>query len=156
MRRARIRQLGFTVLDLLAALGVVSIVLAIAAPRVSAVLPGLLLDQGARRLASDLELTRVKAINRNTRVRTICELSTAKYRVEAESEGRFEPEGSARALPPGVAFDAGSSTRVSAGAIAITFLPRGNTSDNATIALVAAGGASRRVIVSSGGRVRLQ
>jgi type IV fimbrial biogenesis protein FimT len=153
---APIRRDGFTLLELLCALGVLSVLLAIALPRVSAALPGLLLDQAARRLVSDLELARVKAINRNTRVRTICELAAAQYRVEIESEGRFEPEGGARTFPSGVAFDAASSTRVSGGRVSVTWLPRGHTFDNATIALTATGGAVRRVIVSTAGRVRVE
>jgi type IV fimbrial biogenesis protein FimT len=153
---APIRRDGFTLLELLCALGVLSVLLAIALPRVSAALPGLLLDQAARRLVSDLELARVKAINRNTRVRTICELAAAQYRVEIESEGRFDPEGGARTFPSGVAFDAASSTRVSGGRVSVTWLPRGHTFDNATIALTATGGAVRRVIVSTAGRVRVE
>jgi type IV fimbrial biogenesis protein FimT len=153
---APIRRDGFTLLELLCALGVLSVLLAIALPMFSAALPGLLLDQAARRLVSDLELARVKAINRNTRVRTICELAAAQYRVEIESEGRFDPEGGARTFPSGVAFDAASSTRVSGGRVSVTWLPRGHTFDNATIALTATGGAVRRVIVSTAGRVRMQ
>jgi type IV fimbrial biogenesis protein FimT len=156
MRRSPIRRHGFTLLELVCALGILSVLLAIALPRISAALPGLLVDQAARRLVSELELARVKAVNRNTRVRTICELAAAQYRVEIESEGRFDPEGGARTFPSGVGFDAASSTRVSGGRISITWLPRGHTFDNATIALTATGGAVRRVIVSAAGRVRVE
>ena len=156
MGRAPIHRHGFTLLELLCTLGVLSLLVAIALPRISAALPGLLVDQAARRLVSDLELARVKAVNRNTRVRTICELAAAQYRIEIESEGRFDPEGGARTFPSGVAFDAASSTRVSGGRISVTWLPRGHTFDNATIALTATGGAARRVIVSAAGRVRVE
>ena len=150
------RRRGFTLLELLCALGILSLLLAAALPRVSAALPGLLLDRAAWQLVSELELARVKAINRNTRVRTILELEPGQYRVEAESEGRFESEGGLRALPAGVAFDASASSRVSGGRISITFLPRGHTTDNATIALRAGAGAPRRVVVSGAGRVRVE
>ena len=150
------RRRGFTLLELLCALGILSLLLAAALPRISAVLPGLLLDRAAWQLVSALELARVKAINRNTRVRTILELEGGQYRVEAESEGRFESDGGTRALPAGVLFDASASTRVSAGRISITFLPRGHTTDNATIALGAGAGARRRVVVSGAGRVRVE
>ena len=86
MGRAPIRRDGFTLLELLCALGMLSVLLAIALPRVSAALPGLLLDQAARRLVSDLELARVKAVNRNTRVRTICDLAAAS--IESRSSPR--------------------------------------------------------------------
>src|SRR5262249_10321574 len=67
----RFRRDGFSLLELLAALGVMSLLAAVALPRVSGVLPALLLDQAARQLVSDLELTRLKAIHRNHRVRAL-------------------------------------------------------------------------------------
>jgi type IV fimbrial biogenesis protein FimT len=152
---ARYSRGGFTVLELLCVLGVLSVLLATALPRAAAMLPRLALEQAARQLAAELELARVKAINRNTRVRTIADLAAASYRLEAETEGRFEPEGAARLLPRGVGFDASASTRVSGASISITFLPRGHTADNATIALGAAADL-RRVIVNASGRVRVE
>lgn len=151
-RRARS---GFTVLELLCVLGVLSALLAVALPRVAAVLPRLTLDRAARQLASDLELARVLAINRNARVRAVVDLAGARYRFETEAEGRFDPDGAPRVLPGGVRFDAGASTRVSSGSVSITFLPRGHTADNATIALAATQGLER-VIVSASGRVRVE
>ncbi len=147
---------GFSLLELLSALGMMSVLFAIALPRVSAVLPGLLLDQAARQVVSDLELVRLKAINRNNRVRAIFDLDRAEYRIENDAEGTFQAEGPPRRLPAGVAFDASASTRVSGGRVTITVLPRGNTFDNATIALQANEGSRRRVIVGTAGRVRIQ
>jgi type IV fimbrial biogenesis protein FimT len=146
---------GFTVLELLCVLGVFSVLLAIALPRAAAILPRLTLDQAARQLASDLELARVEAINRNARMRAVVELGAARYQLETETESGFEPDGAPRKLPGGVRFDAGASTRVSAGSVSITFLPRGHTADNATIALAAAEDIER-VIVSASGRVRVE
>lgn len=151
----RARSDGFSLLELLCALGVMGLVLAAGLPRLSALLPRLAADQAVRRLAGDLELARVKAIHRNTRVRTIVDVTAGEYLVEVESEGRFAAEGPARRLPPGVAFDAAESTRVSEGKISITYVPHGNTADNATI-VARAGDERRRVIVSSAGRVRTE
>ena len=147
---------GFTLLELLCALGLLSLVFGIALPRISAALPGLYLDQATRSLASEVQLARVKAISRNTRARVILQLDRGSYQPEVESEGIFTPEGTARQLAGGVTFDAGSSSRVSGGRITITFQPRGNTADNSTIALTSASGGQRRVIVSSAGRVRIE
>src|SRR5262249_47189733 len=68
MRRAPIDHQGFTILELVCTLGILSVLFAIALPGISAALPGLLVDQAARRLVSELELARVKAVNRDTRV----------------------------------------------------------------------------------------
>lgn len=137
-------------------LGVLAVLLAAALPQVSAVWPRVLADQAARQLAADLELARVRAIHRNSRVRAALELASAQYRIEVESEGRFDPEGAPRRLPAGIGFDAAGSTRVVGGRISITFLPRGHTADNATIAVAAPNGQRRRVIVSAAGRVRTE
>ena len=153
---ARSDHRGFTVLELLYSVGVLSVLFAVALPRVSAVLPALLLDQAARQLVSDLELVRVKAINRNNRVRALFDLDRAEYRIENETEGTFEPDGGVRRLPSGIAFDASASTRVSGGRVTITVLPRGHTFDNATIALRANDGSRRRVIIGTAGRVRIE
>ena len=150
------RSTGFTLLELLCVLGMLSLLLAIALPRVSATMPALALDRAARQISSELALARVEAINRNTRSRTIFDLAASRYSVELESEGRFETEGAARGLPAGVFFDSAASTRVSGGRISITFVPRGNTVDNATIAVTTADGGLRRVVVSGAGRVRVQ
>jgi prepilin-type N-terminal cleavage/methylation domain-containing protein len=147
---------GFSLLELLCSLGMMSVLFAIALPRVSAVVPGLVLDQAARQVVSDLELVRLKAINRNNRVRAIFDLDRAEYRIENDAEGTFEAEGPPRRLPGAVAFDTSASTRVSGGRVTITVLPRGNTFDNATIALRASDGSRRRVIVGTAGRVRFE
>lgn len=154
-RRGHRRYRGFTLLELLGALAVVSILLATAVPRINAALAGLVLDQAARRLAADLQLARMKAVARNARVRVVVESEPPSYRVEAESESTFAAEGERRALPAGVALDLAASTRASSGRVTVTFQPRGNTADNCTIALRAAAGARRDVVVSPIGRVRL-
>ncbi len=132
-----------------------SLVLAIAVPRVSAAIPGLTLDQAARRIASELQVTRWKAIARNARARLIVELDRAAYGVQVESEGRFVSEGAERRLPAGVHVHEGGTTRVRHRRVSITFQSRGNTADGATIAL-GTGDLRRRVVVSAAGRVRIE
>jgi type IV fimbrial biogenesis protein FimT len=152
----RERSTGFTLLELLCAVGVLSLLAATSLPRISAILPALALDRAAREIAAGLELARVEAITHNTRSRTIFDLAAARYSVELESEGRFKGPGAVRTLPAGVSFHSAASSRVSAGRISITFVPRGNTADNATIAVATATGGLRRVIVSAAGRVRVE
>lgn len=146
---------GLTLLELLVALALLGVLLALAVPRVSAIVPGALLDRAARSLAVDLRFARVKAIAENRRRRVIVELDQRIYRIEADAEGTFVPVAAPRTLPAGVAFDASASSRVSDGRISIAFQPRGHTADNSTIVLDAGTGVSRRVIVSTAGRVRI-
>lgn len=150
------RTRGFTLLELIVVLGLLSVVFAIALPQVSASLPGLFVDQAARTLAAELQLARVKAVSRNTRMRIIMELDRRAIRLEQDTGDGFVPEHESPPLPGGVTFDRESSTRVSGSRISITFQPRGNTADNATIVLLASGGIRRRVIVNSAGRVRME
>jgi hypothetical protein len=72
-----------------------------------------------------------------------------------DSEGSFAPEGGSRRLPAGVSVDPVESTRIAGGRISITYVPRGNTADNATV-VFRAGPDRRRVVVSAAGRVRTQ
>ncbi len=136
-------------------LGVLSVLCGAAFPSLAAVMPRIAVDRAARQIADDLELARVKAINRNARVRTIVDPSAGEYAVSIESEGRFVAEGGARRLPSGAVVDTAESTRVSGGRISITYVPRGHTADNATI-VVRAGDERRRVVVSASGRVRVE
>ena len=147
---------AFTLLELVVVLGLLSLLFTIGLPRVSASLPGIFLDQAARALAAEAQLARVKAISRNVRVRLIVQLDRNAYRIEADSSEGFQPEGELQSLPGGVGIDAAHSSRISGNRISITFQPRGNTADNATIVRAVPGGAARRVIVNSAGRVRVQ
>lgn len=146
---------GFSLLELLCVLGVLSVLCGAAFPRLAAVMPRIALDRAARQIADDLELARVKAIHRNARVRTVIDPAAGGYVVSVESEGRFVEEGGTRLLPSGSAVDAAESTRVSGGRISITYVPRGHTADNATIVL-RSGEERRRVVVSASGRVRTE
>lgn len=152
MRRAT----GFTLLELLVALGILATLLAVAVPRVEAELPARRLDHAARTLAAETRLARVKAVSRGLRVRVVSDLAGGAWLVEADEGGGFVAEGGERALPAGVSFDAGRSSRIRDGKVSITFQPRGHTADNATIVLTAGSDLERRVIVSTGGRVRIE
>ena len=147
------RRAGFTVLELLVSFAIVSLLLAIAAPRLAAVGPSLSLERSARFLALDLEKTRWLAIARNSRARLDVDLASGRYVAEVEGDSGYVHV-FARDLPSGIGFDEDASTRVVGGRIAIVFQPRGNTFSNATIALAAHGDRLRRVVVNQAGRVR--
>ena len=57
---------GFTLIDLMTAIAVAGILMAIAIPRFYAVLPGIRLASAARQVATDLQLARMRAISQRT------------------------------------------------------------------------------------------
>ena len=147
------RRAGFTLFELLVALAIVSLVLAIGAPRLSALGPSLSLERSSRFLALDVERTRWLAVARNSRARIEIDLAAGRYSSAVEGDGGYV-EVFARDLPSGIGFDEAASTRVEAGRISIVFQPRGNTWSNATIALTTSDDRIRRVVVNQAGRVR--
>jgi prepilin-type N-terminal cleavage/methylation domain-containing protein len=56
------RQLGFTLIELMAGIGVAAILMAIAIPVFTRALPGLRLNEAARQIATDLQQTRMRAV----------------------------------------------------------------------------------------------
>ena len=148
------RPAAFTVLELLVAIAIAGLVLAIAAPRLHALVPVYEVDRAARLLALDLERTRWLAIARNSRARLVVDLAAESWATEVEG-----PSGYAtvfvRDLRSGVGFDPAASTRVASGRITLVFEPRGNTATAATVALTAGESLRRRVILNSLGRARI-
>lgn len=144
---------GFTLLELIVSFAIVSLLLAIGAPRLAALGPSLSLERSARFLALDLERTRWLAIARNSRARLDIDLTSGRYASEVEGDTGYVRV-FARDLPSGIGFDEAASTRIVDGRIAVVFQPRGNTFSNATIALATTGDRLRRVVVNQAGRVR--
>lgn len=150
----RTASTGFTLLELLVALAIASLLLGIAAPRLYALVPAFELDRATRILAIDLERARWLAITRNARSRLVIDLVAGSYVAEVEGGSSYVPV-FARDLGAGVGFDAAASTRVVDGRIVFVFQPRGNTATLATVALQASGDLGRRVIVNAAGRARI-
>lgn len=145
---------AFTILELLVALAIAGLVLAIAAPRLHALVPAYEIDRAARLLALDLERTRWLAIARNSRSRLVVDLAAESWAAEVEGPSGYSPVFD-RDLRSGVGFDPGASTRIAAGRITLVFEPRGNTATSATIALTAGEALRRRVILNAAGRARI-
>lgn len=150
----RLDRSAFTVLELLVALAVAGLVLAIAAPRLHALVPAYELDRAARLLAIDVERTRWLAVARNSRARLVVDLAAESWTAEVEATSGWTPVFD-RDLRSGVGFDAAASTRVSGGRITLVFEPRGNTATSATVALTAGDALRRRVILNAAGRARI-
>jgi len=63
------RAAGFTVMELVVVIGLMAIISAIAMPSFISWLPSYRLSAGARQIAADLQLARMKAISQNTNYR---------------------------------------------------------------------------------------
>ena len=92
---------GFTVIELMVVLAVAVIVMGVALPNMMSWLPTYRLSAGARQLAGDLQLARMKAISQNTKYRL--KFTTANfYEFEKESGGTFSTESGPFSLPDGI------------------------------------------------------
>jgi len=134
---------GFTLMELLAAIGVASILMAIAIPSFLSTLPGLRLADAARQVATDLQQTRMRAIAQNIPYQI--SFSTTTY-VMQRCNGSCTNDGGNIALPEGITVTASTAPQ---------FKPRGTASADATITL-SNGSSSTRVCVKTVGRVSIQ
>ena len=134
---------GFTLLELMATVGVFGILIAIAIPNLVSVLPRLRLSDAARQVATDLQHVRMKAIAQSIPYQI--SFSTATYVVQ-RCNGACADDGGNMALPDGITVTPpGSSPQ---------FQPRG-TANAATIKL-SNGITNKWVCVKIVGRVNIQ
>jgi prepilin-type N-terminal cleavage/methylation domain-containing protein len=134
---------GFTVIELMAAIGVASILMAIAIPSLLSTLPGLRLTDAARQVATDLQQIRMKAIAQNIPYQI--SFSTTTY-VLQKCNGSCANESGNIVLPQGITVTASSAPQ---------FQPRGTATAAATITL-SNGSSSKWVCVKTVGRVNIQ
>lgn len=134
---------GFQLLELVVALGIVSVLAGVTMAGANRWLPGIRLEQASAEIVASLRHARARAVAFGRPVEFVLDLPGRRWSVD----------GAARGLPAGVEFDPSRSTRVRDDRLTIRFQPGGYTSDNATIA-VRSGSAARRIVVSSAGRVR--
>jgi prepilin-type N-terminal cleavage/methylation domain-containing protein len=132
---------GFTMIELMAAIGVAGILMAIAIPRLLSVLPGLRLNDAARQVATDLHLARMRAIAQNNSNTVTFNSSTGIYTFTLGNESIDIDQ-----LYQGITFSAVTANPV--------FTSRGTASTVATITL-SNGSATKQVEVTAAGRVRI-
>lgn len=130
-------SLGFTVTELMGAMGVAAVLMGIAIPSFFSLLPTLRLSSAARQLATDLQLARMKAISQNTSYTVTFDTANGTYSFGADSRDLDE-------LYPGITITSASNP---------TFSPRG-TANSVTITL-SNGSATKQVQVSAVGRVKI-
>ena len=140
-RNYRRNSAGFTLIEMMATIGVAAILMAIAIPQFLSALPGLRLNDAARQVATDLQLARMRAISQNNSNTVTFNTSTGVYSFSLGSESYDIDQ-----LYPGIALTAPTANPV--------FTSRGTASTPATITL-SNGTAIRQVEVTPVGRVRI-
>lgn len=136
--RGKVRQHGFTVIELLMVLVVASVLMGIAVPSFQSWLPTLRLSNAARQVATDLQLARMRAISSNASTAVTFNTGSGTYSFGAETRSLGE-------LFPGITITSASNP---------TFTPRG-TVNSVTITL-SNGSAQKLVCVNVVGRIDVQ
>lgn len=149
LRRTTIGRLGgFTLLEVLVALALVTILAAFSIPRWGTLLSTYRLRSAARQLRSDLSRIKMQAVSETARLQLI--FSASKYSIKKYDGTAYRPIGEERSLPKGI--DIRSATRSSLG-----FTPRGTATPGTggTVKLCNSKDAGTNVVVSSTGRIRI-
>lgn len=146
------RVSGFTVLELIVAIAIAMIVLGIAVPSFMTWLPTLRLSSGARQVATDLQVARMKAISQNTRFRMSFVGSipgATSYQIQKydDTAAAFVLESGPFSLPEGIT--------VSGLVGASEFQPRGTASASGETTLQNGNGENKKVRIAIVGRVTI-
>ena len=137
---------GFTVMELMVVVGLMAIISAIAMPSFISWLPSYRLSAGARQVAGDLQLARMKAISQNTTYR-LNFISGTQYRLEKDAG--FTLESGPFTLPVGITASPTGATS--------EFQSRGTASATDDITLTNDGGTTvRHVCIKTVGRVHIE
>lgn len=142
---------GFTLLELIIAVGLIGVLASLAAFRLTAWLPELRLDMAARQLVLELRRARGQAMAEQRNRRLVFAAAEETYRLQRKVGSTYENEGSPVALPAGI--DLVECTAANA---AIAFSARGAAASFGRVTLRNSGGRERQVIVDIVGRVRVQ
>jgi prepilin-type N-terminal cleavage/methylation domain-containing protein len=134
---------GFTLIELMAMLGVAAILMAVAIPNFMSTLPGLRLNDAARQIATDLQQIRMKAIAQNLPYQIT--FSSTTY-VLQKCSGSCTNESGNIVVPQGITITATAAPQ---------FQPRGTVASAATIRL-SNGSSNKWVCVRTVGRVNIQ
>ncbi len=138
---------GFTVIELIVVLAVALIVMGVALPNMISWLPNYRLSSGARQVAGDLQLARMKAISQNTKYRLIFgSLPSTSYTIEKDNGG-FATESGPFSLPDGITVTVVSATS--------EFQARGTVNAASVITLQNITSLTKQVQISIVGRVAI-
>lgn len=141
---------GFTVLELVVAVGLIGCLAAMAAWRAVAWLPDLRLDAAARQVMLDLRLTRARAMAEQRYRRLAFDVGRDLYQPQRKDGAAYQAEGTPTQLPAGI-----DVVDCSAAGAAVSFAPRGTAASFGTVLLRNSLGREKRVVVDIVGRVRV-
>ena len=140
MRSPTSNDLGFTLLELIAALAVACVLAAIAIPNWSVLLPTYRLNSSARQVQSELHRIKMQAASENVGFQLVFSEGAADYTIQRDSNPWLT-----RPLPAGI---------IIAKAGTISFSPRG-TAGGGRVRLLNVKGECTQVVASATGRVRV-
>lgn len=118
---------GFTLVELLVVLAIAGLMLAVAPPLISSVMPGVELKAAARRTAGALRLAREVAIASGRDIAWVIDIDSNRYRIDGDHRGGSLPAGLAVELV--AAEDEMQSDTVGA----IRFFPDGSSTGGRVI-----------------------
>ena len=118
---------GFTLVELLVVLAIAGLMLAVAPPLISSVMPGVELKAAARRTAGALRLAREVAIASGRDIAWVTDIDSNRYRIDGDHRGGSLPAGLAVELV--AAEDEMQSDTVGA----IRFFPDGSSTGGRVI-----------------------
>jgi prepilin-type N-terminal cleavage/methylation domain-containing protein len=131
---------GFSIIEMAAALFVMAIVAAIAAPHWSKLFPSYRLDSSTRQLKSELHSLKMRAASENVSFQLQYVAGAADYAIQRDDTILVR-----KSLPDGVVITKAGN---------VLFFPRGTASGN-RIRLRNSEGSCKQVVVSGTGRIRI-
>lgn len=140
MKRLAYRSDGVTLIEVLTSIVIAGILMAIALPAFSRLLPGIRLSSAARQIATDLQLAKMRAISQHTAQTVTFSTSTASYTFGSDTR-------SLSTLYPGTSITDASSTTT-------TFTTTGTA--NAVTITISNNGQTKQIAVTAIGRVSVQ
>lgn len=142
---------GFSLLELIAVLGVTTVLFGMALFGHAAVRGRISVAKAAQQVSMDLNLARMRAVTRNRDQRLLFATGAGSYQQQERSATGYANVGQPKRLPKGVRINGCSAPND-----AIGFRARGGASSFGTISLSGSSGDTRSIIVSITGRARME